>query len=123
LKLPYLALTAAYCAVIFWFSSSAAPLHVDMAFAGQDKVVHALVYAGLAVTIAIGLKRSRVYSPRVWLWAPIVFVALYGASDEIHQLFVRGRTGDVWDWSADLAGAVVIQIILRWKGVLSYERP
>lgn len=33
-----------------------------------------------------------------------IFGALYGISDEIHQLFVPGREFSLWDWGADIIG-------------------
>ena len=32
---------------------------------------------------------------------------LYAASDEIHQLFVPGRHGSIYDWAADIIGLAV----------------
>jgi VanZ family protein len=40
--------------------------------------------------------------------------SLYGASDEIHQGFVPGRSPEVWDWVADTLGSIA--------GVLAYFR-
>ena len=50
---------------------------------------------------------------------PIVFVAMYGLSDEIHQVFVPNRSFEVADILADTMGAVMAQCFLcgiLWRG-------
>jgi len=46
----------------------------------------------------------------------VVFVA---ESDEVHQLFVPGRTGDVYDLMADAAGALAGTIACVAWGIIS----
>ena len=41
-------------------------------------------------------------------WSAAAFALLYAASDEWHQSFVPGRSPDVIDWVADVAGAVTV---------------
>jgi len=72
-----------------------------------DKVAHFGEYAVLGFALAGSLRRD---APRRWpavvlLAVAIGAVALYGASDELHQRFVPGRDPDVHDWLADLTGA------------------
>ncbi|MEE0845769.1 MAG: VanZ family protein [Eggerthellaceae bacterium] len=50
--------------------------------------------------------RTRVATP--WaVWAAVVCASLYGISDEIHQIFVPGRTADPVDWLVDTCGAAL----------------
>jgi VanZ family protein len=55
-----------------------------------------------------------------WLGnAPIALVATsaYAATDEVHQLFVRGRSGSPIDWAIDTAGAAIgVGAYLLWRG-------
>lgn len=46
---------------------------------------------------------------RLWLLmlAAVVIASLYGASDELHQLFVPGRLCDPADWLTDTCGAAL----------------
>jgi VanZ family protein len=37
----------------------------------------------------------------------LTLIALYGAFDELTQAFVRNREPDLYDWLADLAGALL----------------
>jgi VanZ family protein len=74
----------------------------------SDKTGHLTAYAGLAIlslrAVAGGLP-SRV-AGRVALLA-LAIAGGYGAFDEIHQMFVPGRSADLFDWYADVSGAVI----------------
>ncbi len=109
----YVLLTAAYCAGIFFLSSSANPVGVPDLTLNFDKVLHGVLYGGLAVTVSVGIRRSR---PGVrgltQFAAPVIFAGLYALTDEFHQWFVPGRHADLWDAAADVAGAIAVQIIL-----------
>lgn len=72
-------------------------------FRGSDKVAHATLYAVMGAALAWG--RKGVPSPPGH-WVMLLVGGLYGATDEFHQAFVRGRTPDWADWSADLAGVL-----------------
>jgi VanZ family protein len=112
-KPVYIVFTVLYCAGIFWLSSQPVPLDVKPPFPGADKVAHALLYAGLAGIVSVGLHRSP--GPRAsgaQHLVPIVFALVYGLSDEIHQIFVPNRSFDLLDLLADLVGAAAMQAIL-----------
>lgn len=45
-----------------------------------------------------------------------LFSALYAITDEVHQVFVPGRTAKVLDWLADVGGALVaIGLLWLWN--------
>jgi VanZ family protein len=73
---------------------------------GADKVVHATMYAGLAVLI---LAAASFFRPVNLGTAVVVLgvIAAYAAVDEWSQSFVPTRTADVWDWAADVVGSLV----------------
>ena len=80
-----------------------------VAFEGFDKLLHASVYAVLALLLLFA-DRGR----RPWLW--VAAAALYGLSDELHQSFVPNRTADSLDLLADVAGAVLAAgAWVRWR--------
>ena len=93
-----------YMAAIFYASSLSAP----PVPAGTDKSLHAVAYLGLAVAVVravVGGLPRRIDGP-----AAVVAVAVtvaYGMTDEIHQMFVPGRTADAFDLLADAGGAIV----------------
>jgi VanZ family protein len=92
-----------YCALIFALSSvsnvPSLPLHVG------DKLAHTALYAGFGflVTRALAGGVGRAVTGRAVLVA-LAFSAVYGLSDETHQLFVPRRTFDLWDLAADVVG-------------------
>lgn len=93
----------AYMALIFGLSSlSELPAPpAGLSFYGA----HLITYAGLgALTARAAAKGLRDISWRAML-AAFVISTLYGVSDEYHQLFVPGRSFDVFDIVADGIGS------------------
>ena len=80
--------------------------------ANSDKPVHWLAYLGLAVVVvralAGGLPRPVSHGVAA---AAVAITVTYGATDEVHQMFVPGRTADVYDLMADAAGAVAGTVV------------
>src|SRR5687768_9994653 len=76
----------------------------------DDKFTHFAVY-GLLATLVCRLRpgwRAAIGS--------FILVAAYGASDEWHQSFVPGRSGEVGDWIADTLGAAVaVALYAGWS--------
>lgn len=94
---------AIYMAAIFYVSSLSQPPIP----ANTDKPLHWLAYGGLAVLVVRALAGGipRRISAGV-AGAAILITVGYGVTDEVHQLFVPGRSADVFDLVADAAGAV-----------------
>jgi VanZ family protein len=99
-----------YMAGIFYSSSlPAAPIP-----AGSDKPLHAIAYLGLSVVVARAV--SGGWPPRLTRRTAVVvalFAFGYGVIDELHQLFVAGRTSDVRDLIANGVG-VCVGTALSW---------
>jgi len=96
---------------IFYVSGlSIAPLPEEV----SDKTGHLVAYAGLALLCvrALGGGLPCRVVLRVAALA-LVIAAGYGIFDEVHQWFVPGRSADLRDWFADLAG-VCIGIVTCW---------
>lgn len=80
---------------------------------GFDKVAHigAFLAYGLCVQFAyLGIAESPA-KKRIVLYT-ILISALFGASDEIHQYFVPGRTADIIDFIADVTGASLSLLLI-----------
>ena len=78
---------------------------VNVRFA--DKMVHLAFYSVLGAACARGMLRSTVWrGPRLVLAATAIATA-FGATDELHQLFVPFRSADWHDLVADAVGAFV----------------
>ncbi len=67
-------------------------------FAGDDKLVHAGLYAVLGALLRASTGRTGL---------AIALASAYGITDEVHQAFVPGRHADPLDWLADTAGAAL----------------
>ncbi len=67
------------------------------------KTGHISVYAALALALAFALYQYRISSRRLILWS-FGFGFFYACTDEIHQLFVLGRSGRFTDVLIDSAG-------------------
>jgi VanZ family protein len=89
-------LTLVYMGAIFFLSSQEGT-GKPLPFVGADKVIHAIVFGGLGALL------SRVCGWNHW-WTPFLLGSLYGVSDEVHQLYVAGRTCDFADMLADTVG-------------------
>ena len=93
---------------IFILSSrSKLPLPDSALFPGADKILHAFAFGCFAFSFSYWLGRDRWKSkPAVCVLIVCIAAACYGASDEIHQMFVPGRDASVYDWIADCTGAL-----------------
>ena len=70
------------------------------------KNAHFFIYFVLGMLVINALRRSGVYGIRGIGFALLICV-LYAISDEVHQLFIPGRSGEVRDVLIDSAGASV----------------
>lgn len=94
--LPWLP-AAAWAAVLFYLSSlSTLP---SPGVSHSDKAAHFAAYLVLGLLLAFAADRTA----RSLALAAALGL-LYGASDEVHQLFVPGRSASLGDWMADAAG-------------------
>jgi len=68
-------------------------------------VVHFCEYLLLSALLVLAIYKP---SRKIWqvMLISVAIAAVYGASDEIHQLFVPGRHCDIFDWFTDVGGAI-----------------
>lgn len=88
----------------------------------SDKVVHFAAYAvlGVLATRAVGggLPTAVGAATALAAWG---IGSGYGALDEVHQLFVDGRSADVKDWYADATGtAIGVGLCWAW-GIIAFR--
>jgi VanZ family protein len=97
-------------ALIFAISSISRP--PDLPPAMGDKGGHALLYFGLGALFIRALAGGwREPFGAGTAFAAIACSVLYGATDEIHQMFVPPRTAELGDLLADAAGASAAVIV------------
>ncbi len=70
------------------------------------KTAHVIEYAVLALAICYPLYVRGLKGGKLWLWS-VLFTAAYAATDELHQRFVPGRSGELKDVLIDSSGAVL----------------
>lgn len=77
------------------------------------KLAHVLEYGFLAILMFRALRREGIASGKAGILA-VLFVFLYGSSDEIHQRFTTGRDSKFRDVLIDTFGSGVA-IAFLWK--------
>lgn len=99
------------------------------------KSAHFIIYFLLGLCIINFFSEFRLSSNKLFVFS-ILFCFLYACSDEIHQLFIVGRSGNVYDVLIDTIGSffgmffykMIFMIKGRkklfkfsfWKGVISF---
>jgi VanZ family protein len=109
---------------IFWalliFASSSMPGEKlpDLPILRLDKLIHFGVYFMLALLTFRALRHQTRFAflSRHSLSFTVLIIILYGATDEVHQYFVPGRSADVFDLLADTVGACLLVAAVWWKG-------
>jgi len=100
-------------ALIFYMSSSLPPQAAKEVPVYFDiKLIHIVEYGILNLLVFWALDRT---SDIPYIWKIIYSVAitiLYGLTDELHQVFVPGRSGRLIDIAANLVGCVIAQIFV-----------
>ena len=93
---------------------------------GVDKIAHVCEFFLLATLLWRPLRRRAPLWPEMraaaWIF---LFIALNGALDEFHQIFVPGREASMGDAAADLAGGVMALIwaLHREKSLFPEAKP
>jgi VanZ family protein len=71
-----------------------------------DKAAHFAAFAAGSVLLVAALALTTKWSWRRIAWLAVIVIALFGATDEWHQLYTPKRSGaDLYDWIADFFGA------------------
>ena len=96
---------AIYMAGIIYFSSlPGAQLTIEF----PDKPIHLFLYSFMALLVVRALSGglpARISSTVAG--GALVVTVVYGVTDEFHQSFVPGRSADLQDLYADIAGAAL----------------
>jgi VanZ family protein len=82
--------------------------HVPKLFGTSDKIKHVGAYLGLAflLTFALYLQKKYIIISKYFYLFALLFTTIYGLFDEIHQIFIPGRSFDWWDLVADIVGSI-----------------
>jgi VanZ family protein len=114
----------AWAAVIFTLSSNPDPYRAlpegwpDGVFELIGSILHFFEYSLLAFLLARALVWRGTVTLQL-LWTAFVLSAFYALSDEIHQVFVPGRTFQLLDLGLDFTGSLAglwLYVLVRKRG-------
>ncbi len=92
-----------YCGFLFYLSSL--PGDSLPKLPAFDKIIHFFLYLVLGLIFTYFIYSLKFFTSRMKIMIiTLAFTALYGLSDEIHQLFVPGRNFDFSDLLVDIIG-------------------
>lgn len=82
----------------------------------SDKVLHFGAYGLLSVFLYLNLTFQNKFKllkdyPAIFT---VCIASIYGLFDEIHQMFVPGRSAEFLDWMADLSGSLTAVFITKY---------
>jgi VanZ family protein len=105
--------------IIYWtilFTATTLPVESVPTFAISDKINHLVAYFILSALLYLTLIYQR-KSKTLFTHAPsaaILIASVYGALDEIHQIFIPGRFADILDWLADFVGSLLGVLLISY---------
>ncbi len=88
---------------------------VDIQFIGVDKLVHSALYFVLTAGTLIELVKMKLHT-RVGItlfWALFIPVLFGGCIELAQHYLVQGRTGDWFDFAANVSGVIVAYLVFR----------
>lgn len=99
---------AVYWVILLFLTSIPGP-DIPQSISFNDKLEHISAFCILGVLLMLALKvQNRFPALKLHYWLFALFISsFYGALDEVHQLFIVGRSCDFLDWIADTGGALV----------------
>ncbi|MDQ6801745.1 MAG: VanZ family protein [Acidobacteriota bacterium] len=77
------------------------------------KLSHVAEYGILGILVYRAVRAERPGRDIRWALAAILFAAVVGSLDELHQAFVPSRTATVWDTVIDTLGATLAVLFFR----------
>ena len=100
-----------FAPLVHWLLPQLSPQRIEELHYLCRKCCHLSEFAVLALLLWRAIRHSHTPAQPGWLWSQAGLalggVLLYAASDEFHQTFVPGRTGQVSDVIVDLGGGAI----------------
>jgi VanZ family protein len=105
--------------IIYWiilFVLTTLPGNEALNIGVNDKIEHFGAYGVLSAILYLNLLFQEKYPlyKKYPATFTLVVASLYGMVDELHQIFVPGRTADIRDWLADFLGSVLGVLIIKF---------
>ena len=116
-KLPSWSASVVVLIVILVLTLDSNPVQIDLPnIVGIDKLVHGIMFGGLAMSICLDIQR-RNWSALIGVWSVIVAIVIssvVGVTVEMLQYWMaNGRTYETYDIVADVVGAFVLGFVAR----------
>ena len=94
---------------LLWLKPGMSPRTIWIILVVARKCAHAMEYAILALLLWRAFRSVPVLHAKIWMLfgAALLGCAVFAASDEFHQRFIKSRTPSVRDVFLDVAGALV----------------
>jgi VanZ family protein len=94
---------------LLWLKPGMSPRTIWIILVVMRKCAHITEYAILALLLWRALRSIPALSKKMWISFGVVLMgsALFAASDEFHQSFVKSRTPSVGDVLLDVGGALL----------------
>lgn len=103
--------------LVHWLFPAMSQTHVEELHYAFRKCCHMMEFAILAVLSWRAIRQPTRNDLRPWRWneagLSLAIVLLYAASDELHQVFIPSRTGQISDVVVDVIGGT-IGLTLLW---------
>ncbi|HEX9252368.1 MAG TPA: VanZ family protein [Ignavibacteriaceae bacterium] len=82
----------------------------------SDKIEHFGAYGLLGVFLYLNLFLQEKFAllKKYPATFTVIIASIYGLLDELHQLFVPGRSAELLDWLADFLGSLTAVLITRY---------
>lgn len=80
----------------------------------SDKIEHIIAFCGLAILLKMTLmvqNKFENFKKNSSLFT-LIIIGIYAGLDELHQLFIPGRSCDILDWLADMTGAFIAAFLI-----------
>lgn len=108
-----------YPLIIYWiilFILTSLPTGMAITTDVSDKINHFGAYGLLSVFLysSFYFQNKHLILKKNPAFFVVLITSIYGALDEIHQMFVPGRSAELLDWLADFSGSIVAVLITRY---------
>ncbi len=112
-RLPAWSLTVVCFLAICWLTLAPHPLPDNdiPLFPGADKIVHGIMFGGFTLCIILDWQRRHGWPKKIQkvYWIAPLIASVFGIVTEILQQEMHaGRSGDVWDFVADVTGSFLV---------------
>lgn len=93
--------------ILMIFVGGTQPVAVNLFNPPWDKVIHIITFCVMFILFSIAL-------PKTTLALLLIWVVTIGMLDEIHQIYLPGRSAGLDDLLADIVGSLIAYFTIKW---------